>query len=93
MNIAIIVIIKNRLTYASAFQFNNLKLMDAVLNNAGSMDLEIKDGRIYVGGVESVDAELIGYAMLDFAENTQGDNFNIELKGGDVFEIGCARCK
>lgn len=56
------------------------------------MQVEIKDGRIYVDGNETVDPEYIGYALLDFAESTQGDNFNILLKEGDVFEIGCSRC-
>jgi len=57
------------------------------------MKLEIKDGRIFVNEIETVDPEFIGYAILDFAEGTQGDNFNIELKEGDVFEVGCTRCK
>ena len=57
------------------------------------MKIEIKDGRVFVDEKETVDPEYIGYAMLDFAESTQGDNFNIELKEGDVFEIGCSRCK
>lgn len=30
--------------------------------------LEIKDGKIYVEGVETIDPELIGMAFLDFAE-------------------------
>jgi len=30
--------------------------------------LEVKDGKIYVEDVETIDAELIGMAFLDFAE-------------------------
>jgi len=31
--------------------------------------LEVKDGKIYVEGVETIDPELIGMAFLDFAED------------------------
>ncbi len=30
--------------------------------------LEVKDGKIYVEGVETNDPELIGFAFMDFAE-------------------------
>lgn len=30
--------------------------------------LEVKDGKIFVEGVETIDAELIGMAFKDFAE-------------------------
>lgn len=31
--------------------------------------IEIVNGRVYVDGVETIDPTLIGYAILDFAEN------------------------
>lgn len=56
------------------------------------MNIEIENGRIFVDGNETVDPEYIGYAMLDFAESTQGDNYKLILKEGDAFEVGCAKC-
>jgi len=34
--------------------------------------LEVKDGKIFVEGIETTDVELIGLAFKDFAEKTQG---------------------
>lgn len=34
-----------------------------------TMGIEIKDGRIYVEGRETVNPELIGWAIIDAAEN------------------------
>lgn len=34
------------------------------------MNIEIVDGRVFVEGKESVNPELIGYAVLDAAENS-----------------------
>ncbi len=47
--------------------------------------LEIVNGRIFFNGIETTDPELIGYAMLDFAESTQGDMYSMQLKESDVF--------
>lgn len=42
--------------------------------------LEVIDGKIFVEGVETIDAELIGMAFLDFAENLTLNKTNCELK-------------
>lgn len=42
--------------------------------------LEVKEGKIYVEGVETIDPELIGMAFLDFAENITLNKTNCELK-------------
>lgn len=47
--------------------------------------LEIVNGRIFVNGKETVDPVLIGYAMLDYAENMEKDGVKIILKEDDVF--------
>jgi len=43
--------------------------------------LEVKDGKIYVEGVETIDPELIGFAFLDFAQELSQTNheFNSEI--------------
>jgi len=38
--------------------------------------LEIKDGKIFVEGVETIDTELIGMAFLDFAEDVSSHGLN-----------------
>lgn len=47
--------------------------------------LEIVNGSIFVNGIETKDAELIGYALLDFALTQEHDNIKIILKDEDVF--------
>ncbi|MBP6424152.1 MAG: hypothetical protein KA278_00365 [Flavobacterium sp.] len=47
--------------------------------------LEIVNGSIFINGVETNDAELIGYALLDFAVTQEHDNIKIILKDDDVF--------
>ena len=47
--------------------------------------LEIVNGCVFVDGKETVDPTLIGYAILDFAENMQNDGMKIVLKDDDVF--------
>lgn len=49
------------------------------------MKISISNGVIYVDDIETTDPELIGYAMLDFAETTQDDTLAITLKDSDVF--------
>jgi len=38
--------------------------------------LEVKDGKIFVEGVETIDAELIGMAFLDFSEDISKNGMN-----------------
>lgn len=47
--------------------------------------LEVKDGKIFVEGVETIDAELIGMAFKDFAENISKNNVDCELKLNDNY--------
>jgi hypothetical protein len=47
--------------------------------------IEIVNGRVFVDGRETVDATLIGYAILDFAESQENDGIKIVLKDQDVF--------
>jgi hypothetical protein len=51
----------------------------------GNSEIEIVNNRIFIDGKETVDPVLIGYALLDFAESTDGDKFKITLKESDVF--------
>jgi len=42
--------------------------------------LEVKEGKIFVEGVETIDPELIGLAFMDFAENISKNNVDCELQ-------------
>lgn len=42
--------------------------------------LEVKNGKIFVEGVETIDPELIGMAFMDFAENISKNNVDCELQ-------------
>jgi len=41
--------------------------------NNQPMSLEIKNGEVYVNSEKTTDPTLIGYAVIDFAENTTED--------------------
>jgi ribosomal protein S19 len=47
--------------------------------------LEIVNGRIYVEGVETINPELIGWALIDFAQSQEKDGMKIVFKEQDVF--------
>lgn len=47
--------------------------------------IEIGNGRVFIDGKETTDAALIGYAIIDFAENQDLDGMKIVLKEQDVF--------
>jgi ribosomal protein S19 len=49
------------------------------------MKLSIINGQVFVNGKLTTDPELIGYALLDFAETCDNDNISITLKDADVF--------
>lgn len=49
--------------------------------------LEVKDGKIYVEGVETIDAELIGFAFLDFADGMKKKNLDCKLQLNDEAKI------
>ena len=47
--------------------------------------LEIINNRVFVDGVETVNPEIIGLALLDFAESIEPDGCKILFKDQDVF--------
>lgn len=47
--------------------------------------IEIANGRIFIDGKETTDTNLIGYALIDFAENQDKDGVKIVFKEQDVF--------
>lgn len=47
--------------------------------------IEIVNGEIFIDGHKTTDPELIGYALLDFAESQENDGIKIVLKDQDVF--------
>lgn len=47
--------------------------------------LEIVNNRIFVDGVETNNAELIGWALIDFAQSQEKDGMKIVFKEQDVF--------
>ena len=47
--------------------------------------ISIKNRAIFINGVQSVNPELIGYALLDYAETIENDGTSITLKEQDVF--------
>jgi hypothetical protein len=49
------------------------------------MIVSINNGKVFISGKHTTDAELIGYALLDYAETTDDDNLEIVLRDGDVF--------
>lgn len=51
--------------------------------------IEIINGRIFIDGKETINPELIGYALIDFAESSQQDNFSMILKDSDIFVHKC----
>lgn len=51
--------------------------------------IEIINGRIFIDGKETTNPELIGYALIDFAESSQQDNFSMILKDSDAFVHKC----
>lgn len=44
------------------------------------MSVEIKNGKVYVNGTETVNPELIGYAVLDLADDNEA-LLSIEVTG------------
>lgn len=44
------------------------------------MKIEIEEGRVFIDGKETVDPVLIGYAVLDYAENSNIDLQTIKEK-------------
>lgn len=49
------------------------------------MNIKIINGQVLVNDQPTKDAELIGYALLDFAESIEEDPMAIELKDQDIF--------
>lgn len=47
--------------------------------------LEIVNNRIFVDGVETNNPELIGWALIDFAQSQERDGMKLVFKEQDVF--------
>ena len=54
--------------------------------------ISIINGKVFVEGQETTDAEFIGYAILDFAQSLENDGLVIELKDEDVFTSPIEKC-
>ena len=54
--------------------------------------ISINNGAIFLDGVHITNPELIGLAMLDFAETTENDGLAIYLKDEDVFIEDVGKC-
>lgn len=48
--------------------------------------IAFKDGKIFVEGVETIDPELIGFAVLDFIEQNDGKDIEIIAGSAGVME-------
>ena len=47
--------------------------------------IEIVNNRIFIDGVETNNPELIGWAVIDFAQSQEKDGMKIVFKDQDVF--------
>lgn len=79
-------LIKNRCEgyFVSKFNFKSITMSNEN-QEYKAPTIEIVNNRIYIDGKETVDPALIGYALLDFAENQDMDGMKIVLKDEDVF--------
>lgn len=50
----------------------------------GISTIEVSNNRVFIDGKETVDPILIGYALLDFAEATDSENFKLVIDQNDV---------
>jgi len=48
--------------------------------------IEIVNGKVYVDEKETVDPTLIGYAILDFAENSKKESMKVILNDDEFIE-------
>lgn len=54
--------------------------------------ISINNGAIFIDGKHTTNPELIGYALLDFAETVENDGIAITLKDQDVFVENVGKC-
>lgn len=54
--------------------------------------ISINNGAIFIDGKQTTNPELIGYALLDFAETVENDGIAITLKDQDVFVESVGKC-
>jgi hypothetical protein len=52
----------------------------------------INNGKIFINGELTTNPELIGFALLDYAETIENDGLAIELKDSDVFINNVGKC-
>lgn len=48
-------------------------------------NIEFKKGKIYVEGVETIDPELIGFAVLDFVDQHEDQNILLSAEPEKMF--------
>lgn len=54
--------------------------------------ISINNGEIFIDGKHTTNPELIGLALLDFAETIENDGLAIVLKEQDVFIESVGKC-
>jgi hypothetical protein len=54
--------------------------------------ISINNGAIFIDGKHTTNPELIGYALLDYAETIENDGIAITLKEQDVFVESVGKC-
>lgn len=54
--------------------------------------ISINNGAIFIDGKHTTNPELIGYALLDYAETIENDGIVITLKEQDVFVESVGKC-
>ena len=54
--------------------------------------ISINNKAIFLNGVHVTNPELIGLALLDFAETIENDGLEIHLKDADVFIEDVGKC-
>lgn len=47
--------------------------------------IAIVNGKVFIDGHKTKDPEIIGYAILDFADTQENDSIQIILRDQDVF--------
>lgn len=54
--------------------------------------ISINNGKVFIDGEHSTNPELIGYALLDFAETVENNGYAIDLKDEDDFINSVRTC-
>jgi hypothetical protein len=49
--------------------------------------IQIIKGKVFLDGVQTINPELIGYAMLDFAEDNLNKTYNLDLENSLIKDV------